>query len=344
MDLITLEAAGLFCPPGGFYVDPWRPVERAVITHAHGDHASFGHQHYLASRTGEHVTRRRVGSDASIQTLDYGEAVTVNGVKISLHPAGHVLGSAQVRLEYAGEVWVASGDYKLQPDSTCSPFEPVRCHTFITESTFGLPIYRWRDPRDIFVDMNRWWTENRDAGRASVVYAYALGKAQRIIANVDASIGPIYTHGAVEALNHAYRLSGVPLVETRRVSETSRGHDFRGALIVAPPSAQSTPWLRRFGDYVDAFASGWMQIRGVRRRRAVDRGFPLSDHADWPGLLGAISATGAERVFVTHGYSDALVRWLAEHGIDAQALVTRFAGEEGSADADSHAQDTADVQ
>jgi putative mRNA 3-end processing factor len=331
MDLISLDSAGLFCAVGGFYVDPWRPVERAVITHAHGDHASFGHQHYLVSRPGEHVTRRRVGHAASIQTLDYGKTVTLEGVKLSFHPAGHVLGSAQVRLEYGGEVWVVSGDYKLQPDSTCAPFEPIHCDTFITESTFGLPIYRWRDPEEIFVDVNRWWGENRAAGRASVVYAYALGKAQRVIANVDPSIGPIYTHGAVEALNEAYRATHVSMPPTQRVSEMPRGHDFRGALIVAPPSAQSTPWLRRFGDYADAFASGWMQIRGVRRRRAVDRGFALSDHADWPGLLHAISETGAQRVFVTHGYSEPLVRWLRERGLDAQMLVTRFAGEEGSA-------------
>ena len=344
MDLITLEPAGLFCAPGGFYVDPWRPVERAVITHAHGDHASFGHRHYLVSAPGEHVTRRRVGHDASIQTLAYGEGVTVNGVKVSLHPAGHVLGSAQVRIEHGGEVWVVSGDYKLQPDSTCVPFETVRCDTFITESTFGLPIYRWRDPREIFEDMNRWWRENRAAGRASVVYAYALGKAQRVIANVDPSIGPIYTHGAVEALNDAYRASGVPLAPTRRVSEMPRGHDFSDALIVAPPSAQSTPWLRRFGEYADAFASGWMQIRGVRRRRAVDRGFALSDHADWPGLLHAISATGAQRLFVTHGYSDPLVRWLCERGLDAQTLVTRFAGEEGSAQIEPQADETVTAQ
>ena len=344
MDLITLEAEGLFCAPGGFYVDPWRPVERAVITHAHGDHASFGHRHYLVSESGEHITRRRVGHDASIQTLAYGEAVAINGVKVSLHPAGHVLGSAQVRIEHAGEVWVVSGDYKLQPDSTCVPFESMRCHTFITESTFGLPIYRWRDPREIFGDLNRWWSENRAAGRASVIYAYALGKAQRVIANVDPSIGPIYTHGAVEPLNDAYRASGVPLVPTRRVSEMPRGHDFSDALIVAPPSAQSTPWLRRFGDYADAFASGWMRIRGVRRRRAVDRGFALSDHADWPGLLKAISATGAQRVFVTHGYSDPLVRWLCERRVDAHTLVTRFAGEEGSAQTEPQADDTVTAQ
>jgi putative mRNA 3-end processing factor len=336
MDLVTLDSAGLFCAAGGFYVDPWRPVERAVITHAHGDHASFGHRHYLVARPGEHITRRRVGQDASMQTLEYGEPVTLGGVNVSFHPAGHVLGSAQVRIECRGEVWVVSGDYKLQPDSTCAAFEPVPCDTFITESTFGLPIYRWRDPPELFADVNRWWNENRAAGRASVVYAYALGKAQRVIANVDAAIGPIYTHGAVEVLNEAYRATHVPLPPTRRVSEMPRGHDFRGALIVAPPSAQSTPWLRRLGDYADAFASGWMQIRGVRRRRAVDRGFALSDHADWPGLLQAISATGAQRVFVTHGYSDPLVRWLCERGLDAQTLVTRFAGEEGSAQTEPH--------
>jgi putative mRNA 3-end processing factor len=344
VDLITLEAAGLYCAPGDFYVDPWRPVERAVITHAHGDHASYGHRHYLVAQPGEYVTRRRVGSEASIEAVSYGEPVTISGVRVSLHPAGHVLGSAQVRLEYGGEVWVVSGDYKLNPDPTCAPFEPIACDTFITESTFGLPIYRWRDPLDVFADVNRWWTENATAGRASVVYAYALGKAQRLIANVDPSIGPIYTHGAVEVLNEAYRASGVPLPPTRRVSDMPRGHDFSGALIVAPPSAQSTPWLRRFGDYADAFASGWMQIRGVRRRRAVDRGFALSDHADWPSLLQAVSATGAQRVFVTHGYSEPLVRWLCERGMDARTLVTRFTGEEGSAENEPHTEETAAAQ
>ncbi len=341
MDLVTLQPSGLFCAAGGFHIDPWQPVERAVITHAHGDHATFGHRHYLVTQPGVHVTRRRVGLEATIQTLQYAEPITINGVTVSLHPAGHVLGSAQVRLEYGGEVWVVSGDYKLQPDSTCARFESIRCDTFITESTFGLPIYRWRDAAELFADMNRWWSENRAAGRASVVYAYALGKAQRVIANADRSIGPIYTHGAVEALNEAYRASNVPLPPTRRVSEMPRGHGFGDALIVAPPSAQGTAWLRRFGDYADAFASGWMQIRGIRRRRAVDRGFALSDHADWPGLLQAISATGAQRVFVTHGYSDPLVRWLCERGIDARTLVTRFAGEEGSAQSEPQAEETA---
>lgn len=302
-----------------------------MITHAHSDHASPGHQHYLTSRAGEHVTRRRVGP-ASIQTVDYGEALDFNGVRVSLHPAGHVLGSAQVRLEHGGEIWVVSGDYKLEEDPTCTPFEPVQCDTFITESTFGLPIYRWRAPGAIFSDVDAWWRANQEAGRASVVYAYALGKAQRLLASIDAAIGPIYCHGAVEALNEAYRASGVTLPATERVAAMPRGHDFSRALIVAPPSAQGTPWVRRFGDFADAFASGWMQIRGVRRRRAVDRGFTLSDHADWPGLIKAIEETGAQRVYVTHGYSDPLVRWLSERGLDAHTLDTEFTGEQGSAE------------
>ena len=332
MPLVTLTPSGLYCEAGDFHIDPWRPVARAVITHAHGDHASRGHERYLVSRAGEHVTRRRL-PEASLQTLDYGEAIDMHGVRVSLHPAGHVLGSAQVRLEHGGEVWVVSGDYKTQHDPTCAPFEPMRCDTFVTESTFGLPIYRWREPRDLFGEMDAWWRANQAVGRATVVYAYALGKAQRLLKSIDADIGPIYTHGSVEGLNEAYRASGVELPPTQRVSELpTRGFDFSRALIVAPPSAQGTTWLRRFGDYADAFASGWMQIRGVRRRRAVDRGFALSDHADWPGLLSAISATGAGRVYVTHGYSEPLVRWLCERGLDAQTLKTEFTGEEGSAE------------
>ena len=330
--LIRVTPEGLFCEAGGFHIDPWRPVPRAVITHAHSDHASWGHEHYLVAKAGEHVARKRLG-ESSIETVEYGAELRMNDVRVSLHPAGHVLGSAQVRIELGGEVWVVSGDYKVQHDPTCAAFEPVRCDTFITESTFGLPIYRWREPADLFGDVSAWWRDNQAVDRASVVYAYALGKAQRLLASVDPAIGPIYTHGAVESLNEAYRASGVSLPPTQRVSDLpARGHDYSRALIVAPPSAQGTPWLRRFGDYADAFASGWMQIRGIRRRRAVDRGFALSDHADWPGLLSAISATGAQRVYVTHGYTEPLVRWLCEGGIDAQTLSTRFTGEQGSAE------------
>lgn len=328
--LIQLNDCGLYCAAGGFYVDPWRPVERAVVTHAHGDHARWGSRSYLTTRAGERVLRTRMGDAATIQAIAYGEPVELGGVRVSLHPAGHILGSAQVRVEYQGEIWVISGDYKAGADATCAPFEPVRCHTFVTESTFGLPIYRWRAQADLFDEINRWWRANQLAGKASMMFAYALGKSQRLLAGIDPTIGPIFTHGAVERLNRDYRASGVALPATTYAA-AGRGADWSQALIIAPPSAQGTPWMRRFGAVSTGFASGWMQLRGTRRRKAVDRGFALSDHADWPGLLDAIAATGAERVWVTHGYSAVLARWLNERGLEATALATRFEGDEADA-------------
>jgi putative mRNA 3-end processing factor len=327
--LLRITDRGLYCEAGDFYIDPWQPVERAVITHAHGDHARWGSRHYLASQEGRLVLRTRLGADASIQYLEYGEPLHLNGVRVSLHPAGHILGSAQVRVELGGEVWVASGDYKSDSDPTCSPFEIVRCHTFITESTFGLPIYRWRSQREVFAEIREWWNANSDAGRASIIYAYALGKAQRVLAGlVDAAVGPIYTHGAVERLTRDYREAGIALPRTRHASEMPRGHDFGGSLIIAPPSAAGSTWLRRFGAASPAFASGWMQIRGARRRRGVDRGFVLSDHVDWPALLSTIEATGAEHVWVTHGFREPVVRWLLERGIDALSVASHWEGDE----------------
>lgn len=331
--LIEPTRRGLYCAAGDFHIDPWQPVERAVITHAHGDHARPGSAAYLSARSGVAVLRTRLAGEARIEGVDYGEARSMSGVKVSLHPAGHVLGSSQVRVESGGEVWVVSGDYKLDADPTCDPFEPVRCHTFVTESTFGLPIYRWRTPGEIFAEVNAWWRANAAQGRASVLFGYAFGKAQRILASVDPSIGPIVVHGAVDVLDRGYRESGVKLPETRTVADFEAKKDFAGALVVAPPSAQSTPWLKRFGDYSDAFASGWMAIRGARRRRAVDRGFVLSDHADWPGLNRAIAATGAQRIFVTHGHTTPLVRWLQEGGLEAHAMKTEFEGEPGAEEA-----------
>lgn len=329
MDLVVARPEGLYCPPGDFYIDPWRPVERAVITHAHGDHARRGNGRYLAAAPGAGILRSRLGEDISLQTLAYGERVDHHGVTLSFHPAGHVLGSAQVRLEYQGEVWVASGDYKVEPDGTCAPFEPVRCHTFITESTFGLPIYRWPSQAEIFAGIDAWWRANAAAGKASVLFAYAFGKAQRILRGIDASIGPILVHGAVEPLNEVYRAGGVHLPPTRYAGDIARNDPLlRQALILAPPSAGGSTWMRRFGDYSDAFASGWMLLRGTRRRRGVDRGFALSDHADWPGLLWAIEQTGAERVMVTHGQVNVLVRHLREQGLDARAFQTEYGDED----------------
>ncbi len=306
------------------HVVPWKPVERAVITHAHGDHARPGNGHYLASRDSESVMRARLG-DVSLQTLPYGERQRIGDATVSLHPAGHVLGSAQVRIEVDGQVCVLSGDYKVQPDPTCAAFEVVPCHIFVSESTFGLPIYRWRDDASLMAEINAWWSANAEAGRASVIYAYAFGKSQRLLAGLNPSIGPIICHGAVESLNDAYRASGVALPATQMVTEIADRNSLRRAMVIAPPSTQGSRWLNRFGEYSDAFASSWMQIRGARRRRALDRGFVLSDHADWPGLLWAIEATGASQVFVTHGYVEPLVRWLSESGLDARSFKTNSA-------------------
>lgn len=333
MDLVVARPEGLYCPPGDFYIDPWKPVERAVITHGHGDHARTGNGHYLAAAAGAGILRARLG-DIRLQTLDYGERLEHGGVTLSLHPAGHVLGSAQVRLEYRGEVWVASGDYKTEADGTCAPFEPVRCHCFITESTFGLPIYRWQPQAALFAEIDAWWRANQAAGRASVLFCYAFGKAQRILHGIDASIGPILVHGAMEPLNRVYREAGVALPQTRYAGDIARNDPLlRQALVMAPPSAGGSTWMRRFGDYSDAFASGWMMLRGTRRRRGVDRGFVLSDHADWPGLLWAIEQSGAERVFVTHGSVNVLVRYLREQGLDAQAFSTEYGDEDEPASA-----------
>jgi len=348
MPLLQVDSNGLWCEPGGFHVDPWSPVSQALITHGHSDHARRGSQAYLCAAPSESVLRARLGPDIRLETLNYGETRTIGNVAVSFHPAGHLLGSAQIRIEHRGEVWVASGDYKLAPDPTCLPFEPVRCHTFVTESTFGLPIYRWPEQASVTASIHEWWRNNRRHGKASVLFAYPLGKSQRVLAALDAATGPIFCHGAVESINRIYRASGVALPETLYTGSVERGYDWSKAIIIAPPSAHGSPWMKRFGAVSTGFVSGWMRIRGTRRRRSIDRGFVISDHADWPGLQQAISATGAECVLVTHGYRAPLVRWLEEEkGIQSQALETRFEGERDEGAATSPGEDmdlAADVE
>jgi putative mRNA 3-end processing factor len=326
-DLLEVTESGLYCAAGDFHVDPWRRVPRAIITHAHADHARAGCDRYLCAAAGKTVLRERIGSGPPIDGLRPGESLSINGVSVSLHPAGHVLGSAQVRLEHRGVTWVVSGDYKLQADPTCAPFEPVRCDVFVTESTFGLPVYRWPDPATVAAEIDAWWRANRDAGRTSVILAYSLGKAQRIAALVDPSIGPIVGHGAVMRMVEAYRASGVRLPPIDRVPPRARRVGDGRALVIAPPSVMGGSWLKLFGESAVAAASGWMLVRGVRRRRGLERGFVVSDHADFPGLMAAIGASGARRVLVTHGFADALARLLRERGLDAGVLPTRFVGE-----------------
>lgn len=326
--LLSLTKNGLYCQAGDFYIDPWEPVEKAVITHAHSDHARHDNKAYLAAVDSERLLRTRLGDHIALQTLPYGSPLTLGDVTVTLFPAGHILGSAQVRVEHNGEIWVVSGDYKLEPDRTCAAFEPVRCNTFISEATFGLPIYRWPASAVVFEQINQWWRANQARGKASVLYCYALGKAQRILAGIDANIGPVYTHGAVERITQDYRDSGIALPETTLAGIAPRKTDWSKAMILAPPSAAGTPWLRRFGSLSTAFASGWMAVRGMRRRKAVDRGFVLSDHSDWTGLLSAMADSGADNILVTHGYVPVMVRYLTEIGVNASGISTRFEGEQ----------------
>ncbi|MGR3539964.1 MAG: ligase-associated DNA damage response exonuclease [Hasllibacter sp.] len=326
-EILTFTDRGIYCAAGDFFIDPWQPVDRALITHGHADHARDGMGRYLATHAALPVMRHRLGPDATLEGIPYGERRAIGGATVSYHPAGHVPGSAQIRVEVGGEVWVASGDYKTGPDGLSEPFEPVRCHAFITESTFGLPVFKWRPFAEENAAIDAWWREGAAAGRPSVIGAYALGKAQRILASVDASIGPILTHGAVENTNEVMRAQGIALPDTIRVTPETRIKDHPGALVVATPSAMGGPWMRRFPQAATAFASGWMAMRGVRRRRAADRGFVMSDHADWPGLNAAIAETGAGRVFVTHGYTSIFTRWLREQGYDAHVVSTEYEGE-----------------
>ena len=324
--VLTFTENGIYCPRGDFYVDPWKPVDRALITHGHADHARSGMSRYLATETAAPVMRHRLG-DIDLQTVSYGEAISIGDARISFHPAGHVPGSAQIRVEVDGEVWVVSGDYKVVDDGVSEPFEPVTCHAFITECTFGLPVFKWDTPDVVAANVNAWWMQNKTEGRFSVCGAYALGKAQRILAQLDADIGPILTHGAIENTNEVLRAQGIDLPKTIRVTPELNVKDHPGAFVLATPSALGTTWMNRFRGASSAFASGWMALRGVRRRRSADRGFVMSDHADWEGLNAAIKESGAERIFVTHGYTSVFRRWLEEQGYDARIVETEFEGE-----------------
>lgn len=328
-DVVQWRPEGLYCPAGQFYIDPWRPVATAVLTHGHGDHARVGMGCYHTSAEGLPILQWRLGQQ-DYRVHGYGEAFTLGHARVSLHPAGHVLGSAQVRIEAEGQVWVVSGDYKRQPDPTCSPFEVVPCDTFITEATFGLPIYRWPDTAEVARDIVQWRDRCAARGEAAILYCYALGKAQRVLAELAPWIDrPVYLHGAIAAGVDVYRQAGIHMADTQLVIDadgapTASGSGFAGELILAPPSAAGSAWLRRFRQAQHGFASGWMRLRGNRRRRNMDRGFVVSDHADWPALLHTIRDTGARRVIATHGDTDALVRTLNEAGTAAETLATQY--------------------
>jgi putative mRNA 3-end processing factor len=327
MPLIDFSDKGLYCSQGGFYIDPWKPVEKAIITHAHSDHARPGAQSYLCHHDSKPLLQLRLG-DNHYQTLAWNEPIYMNNVKVSLHPAGHIIGSSQIRIEYNGEVWVVSGDYKTENDGISGAFEPVACNTFITESTFGLPIYNWQSQSDIYASIQQWIRGNEVAGKTSLLIAYSLGKAQRVLKAIEAVTGNIFVHGATWNMHQVLKAAGWDLPEVKRVTPDIPKEEYKGSVVIAPPSADGTPWMKRFTPYSVGICSGWMQVRGHQRRRNADAGFALSDHADWNGLLQAVKATGAQKVFVTHGFQDAFSRYLNEQGIEAAEVKTAYGAEE----------------
>lgn len=330
--MIELTDKGLYCRAGDFHIDPWRPVPRALITHAHADHARPGHEQYWAASAGESLLRHRLGREIALTPMAYGETRRFDGVEVSLHPAGHVLGSAQVRVAGDDGVWVVSGDYKRDADPTCADFEIVPCDTFITEATFALPAYRWQPAAAVAADIHHWWRANAALGKTSVLFCYALGKAQRLLAELLAyTQETVFLHGALTPLTECYREAGIAMLPTEPVGRRLKDEDFSQALVLAPPSAAGSAWMRRFPRHSAGFASGWMRIRGNRRRRGYDRGFVLSDHVDWPGLIRTIEETGARRVLATHGRTDVLVRYLRERGWEADSLETLFGDGEDAA-------------
>lgn len=324
--LLEVNDIGLYCPQADVYIDPWRRAERALITHAHSDHARQGHGLYMAHKHSEGILKHRLGN-IRLENVEYGQKIYMNSVEVSFHPAGHILGSAQVRLEYKGEVVVVSGDYKVTPDGVSAPFEPVKCHTFITESTFGLPIYDWKPDRTEFDALQRWWKHNAEEGICSVVFGYSLGKAQRILRNLDLTQGPVYAHGAIIETHKAMAHTGIEFPECLPVDKSIPKENFRKALVIAPPAADTENWLRQFVPFKTAVCSGWMALRGTRRRQNAHKGFAISDHADWKGLLYAIESSEAENILITHGYSDTLARYLREKGMQAEVLNTLYTGD-----------------
>ncbi len=324
--VLSFTDQGIYCPAGDFHIDPWRPVPRALITHGHSDHARSGHGAYLATQLALPVIRHRLGK-ITAEGIAYDSPRRIGGAVVSFHPAGHVPGSAQIRVEVAGEVWVVSGDYKTEADGLAEAFQPVRCHAFISECTFGLPVFRW-EPQPLVMDrIARWWAATAAQGKTAILGAYSFGKAQRLLAGLP-PIGPILTHGAVEEVTAILRQQGYALPPTIRVTPDVTAKAPPGALVIAPPSALGSAWANRLGPADEAFVSGWMAVRGIRRRRALGTGFVLSDHADWPGLNDAIRATGAERVFVTHGYTAPFRHWLETRGYDAGIVETGFTGDD----------------
>jgi Predicted exonuclease of the beta-lactamase fold involved in RNA processing len=325
--LIEFTDKGLYCRAGGFYIDPWKPVERAVITHAHSDHARWGSKHYLCHHHTKPLLQLRLG-DNSYQSAEWNEPVYINGVRVTFFPAGHIIGSSQIKIEHQGEIWVVSGDYKLENDGLSGVFEPIRCHNFITESTFGLPIYKWKPQDTIYEGIKNWIKKNQSAGKTSVLIAYSLGKAQRLLKPLSEVSSRIFVHGAIYNVHMALQSAGWKLPPVERVGPDTKKEDLKGAVVIAPSGAEGSPWIKRFAPYEVGVCSGWMQVRGHFRRKNVDAGFILSDHADWDGLIRACKGTEAECVYTTHGFQSVFTRYLNEQGIASKEVKTEYGDDE----------------
>lgn len=332
-DLIRATDTGLVCDAGNFVIDPWKETHTALITHAHADHARPVAKVYYASESSVPLLKKRLGNDQDIRGVAFGKALSFGNTTVSFHPAGHVLGSAQIRVEHNDSVWVFTGDFKRDHDPSCEAFELVPCNTFITEATFALPVYRWQPGAVVAAEIWHWWQAMHEAQRPAVLFAYSLGKAQRVLSELTAFTDrTVYLHGAVDSLTDIYRAAGISMLPTQAVDLADKSIDYRGQLIIAPPGASGSSWMRRFPKASTGFCSGWMRVRGNRRRRGYERGFVLSDHADWPGLINTIEQTGASRVLTTHGQSSALVRLLCERGIDAAELETQYSDDDAASD------------
>ena len=325
MPLLEFTSKGIYCKQADVYLDPWRGVDKALISHGHSDHARWGSKRYITQQTNVPIIQHRLGN-ITVSGKKYNETFSINGVQFSFHPAGHVPGSSQIRAEYKGEVWVFTGDYKTQADGISTPFEPVHCHTFITESTFGLPVFQWEDPKKTHESINQWWAVNQAEKTTSLLMGYSLGKVQRLLKHLDPSIGKIYTHGATEHMTEVLR-QFIDFPQTELMTRDTTKKEIEGNLVLAPPAVMGSAWMKKLGRVSTGYASGWMAFRGARRRRAVDRAFVLSDHADWSGLLSAIKATSCENVITTHGYIELFAQYLNEQGWNARTQKTKYASE-----------------
>ncbi|MDY7394980.1 ligase-associated DNA damage response exonuclease [Aureibaculum sp. 2210JD6-5] len=331
MNIIKFTKKGIYCVPGKFYLDPWYSVDYAIISHGHADHARWGMKNYLCHNHSKAILQHRIGKDINIDSLGYDEPLLINGVKVSFHPAGHIIGSAQIRLEYKGYVVVFTGDYKTSSDFLTIPFEPIKCHQFITESTFGLPIYNWLPEATLQQQMIDWVNTNKSHNRTSVFIGYSFGKAQRIMKLLE-GVDQIFVHNAIHNLNNAIKASGIGLPETALITNDFIKKDVENKIVIVPPALLGSRLLKRIPNAATAICSGWMQIRGNRRWKGVDAGFAVSDHADWNGLLYAVKASEAEKVYVTHGSQATFSKYLNEIGIWAAEVKTEYGEEELNAD------------